>query len=87
MNPSPESVSAQIELFYVIISIFKEGEFTESVGGVYDISNIDRLGTSEVQQVQCVIDGVNELIQMEKCLEKGGKLPREVPSAHDEAKE
>ena len=54
------------------ISIFKDGEFTESVGSVYDISNIDRLGSSEIQQVQCVIDGVNELIQLEKCLEKAG---------------
>jgi creatine kinase len=47
------------------------GEFTEAVGGVYDISNLDRLGTTEVQQVQCVIDGINLLSKMEKCLEKG----------------
>jgi len=46
------------------------GEFTEGVGGVYDISNLDRLGTSEVQQVQCVIDGVTTIINMEKKLEK-----------------
>ncbi|XP_072163723.1 arginine kinase-like [Diadema setosum] len=46
------------------------GEFTEGVGGVYDISNLDRLGTSEVEQVQCVIDGVSTIIEMEKRLEK-----------------
>lgn len=61
------------------------GEFTESIGGVYDISNLDRLGTSEVQQTQCVIDGVQALIKLEKCLEEGGsiddQLP-ELPEAH-----
>ena len=37
---------------------------------MYDISNLDRLGTSEVQQVQCLIDGVQKLIEMEKAMEK-----------------
>lgn len=31
----------------------------------------NRLGSSEVEQVQCVIDGVNLLIKMEKRLEAG----------------
>jgi len=55
------------------------GEFTEAVGGVYDISNLDRLGTTEVQQVQCVIDGVNLLTKMEKCLEKGESIDNLLP--------
>lgn len=37
-------------------------------GGVFDISNLDRLGFSEVELVQKVIDGVNLLIAMEKRL-------------------
>jgi len=47
------------------------GVDTASVGGTYDISNADRLGSSEVTQVQYVVDGVNLLIEMEKRLEAG----------------
>lgn len=44
---------------------------------VYDISNADRLGFSEVQLIQMVIDGVNFLINMEKKLEAGEKIEGE----------
>ena len=47
------------------------GVDTEAVGGTFDISNADRLGSSEVEQVQCVVDGVSLLIAMEKELEAG----------------
>ena len=47
------------------------GVETEAVGGTFDISNADRLGSSEVEQVQCVVDGVSLLIAMEKELEAG----------------
>ncbi|KAJ7376392.1 hypothetical protein OS493_034914 [Desmophyllum pertusum] len=47
------------------------GVDTEAVGGTFDISNADRLGSSEVEQVQRVVDGVRLLIVMEKCLEEG----------------
>ena len=47
-----------------------EGGDEESIGGVYDISNIDRIGVSEVQLVQLLIDGVQLLIKMEIKLEK-----------------
>ena len=50
------------------------GVDTAAVGGTFDISNLDRLGHSEVQLVQQVIDGVNNLIDMEKALEKGKKI-------------
>ena len=50
------------------------GVDTAAVGGVYDISNSDRLGVSEVQLVQKVVDGVKALVAMEKCLEKNGQL-------------
>merc|ERR1711990_152716 len=42
------------------------GEHTESDDGVYDISNKRRLGRSEKQLVQDMIDGVRALIQAEK---------------------
>ncbi|KAB5571456.1 hypothetical protein PHYPO_G00225160 [Pangasianodon hypophthalmus] len=47
------------------------GVDTAAVGSIFDISNLDRLGQSEVQLVQTVIDGVNYLIECEKKLEKG----------------
>lgn len=45
------------------------GVDTEAKGGVFDISNLDRLGTSEVEQVQSVMDGVRKLVEIEKRLE------------------
>lgn len=47
------------------------GVDTASVGGVFDISNSDRLGSSEVEQVQAVVDGVKLMIELEKALEQG----------------
>lgn len=55
------------------------GVDTASVGGVYDISNSDRLGSSEVEQVQRVIDGVQLLVEMEKKLEKGESIDDLIP--------
>lgn len=45
------------------------GEHSQSIGGVYDISNKRRLGVTEVQCVQDMYDGVLELIKEEKELE------------------
>eukprot|EP00051_Salpingoeca_urceolata_P035696 m.30963 g.30963 ORF g.30963 m.30963 type:complete len:426 (+) comp9601_c0_seq1:692-1969(+) len=50
------------------------GEHSETTGGVYDISNKERLGKSEVQLVQTMIDGVGKLIAIEKAL-AAGKTP------------
>ncbi|XP_066506317.1 creatine kinase, mitochondrial 2a (sarcomeric) isoform X2 [Hoplias malabaricus] len=57
------------------------GVDTAAVGDVFDISNNDRLGRSEVELVQMVIDGVNYLIECEKRLEKGQdiKIPNPLP--------
>ena len=55
------------------------GVDTAAVGGTFDISNLDRLGHCEVQLVQQVIDGVNNLIDMEKALEKGKKIDNLLP--------
>ena len=56
------------------------GVDTAAEGGTYDISNADRLGFSEVELVQGVIDGVNLLIEMEKRLEKGGNIDDLIPA-------
>lgn len=55
------------------------GVDTASVGGTFDISNADRLGKSEVEQVQAVIDGVQLMIEMEKRLEKGESIDDLIP--------
>uniref|UniRef100_A0A4W6FXB9 Creatine kinase U-type, mitochondrial n=1 Tax=Lates calcarifer TaxID=8187 RepID=A0A4W6FXB9_LATCA len=55
------------------------GVDTAAVGGVFDISNLDRLGQSEVQLVQTVIDGVNYLIECEKRLERGQDIKVPAP--------
>lgn len=55
------------------------GVDTASTDGTFDISNLDRLGTSEVQQVQSVVDGVKKLIELEKALEKGSDISGQIP--------
>ncbi|XP_013858051.1 creatine kinase U-type, mitochondrial [Austrofundulus limnaeus] len=57
------------------------GVDTATTGDTVDISNLDRLGKSEVELVQLVIDGVNYLIECEKRLEKGQdiKIPSPIP--------
>jgi len=42
------------------------GEHTESVGGVYDISNKRRMGLTEYQAVKEMQDGILEMIKMER---------------------
>ena len=56
------------------------GVDTAATGGTYDISNADRLGSSEVEQVQTVVDGVSLLIEMEKRLEKGRSINDLIPA-------
>lgn len=50
------------------------GVDTAATGGIFDISNSDRLGKSEVTLVQEVVDGLSLLIEMEKRLEKRQKI-------------
>merc|ERR1711863_55173 len=47
-------------------------------GGLFDISNADRLGFSEVDLVNMLIAGVNYLVDMEKSLEAGESIDGEV---------
>ncbi|NXP21563.1 KCRB kinase, partial [Scytalopus superciliaris] len=56
------------------------GVDTAAVGGVFDVSNADRLGFSEVELVQMVVDGVKLLIEMEKRLEKGQSIDDLMPA-------
>jgi len=56
------------------------GVDTAATGDTFDISNNDRLGKSEVELVQLLIDGVHYLIECEKKLEKGQdiKVPAQI---------
>jgi len=56
------------------------GVDTAAVGGVFDISNADRLGFSEVELVQMVVDGVKVMVEMEKRLEKGQSIDDIMPA-------
>ena len=42
--------------------------------GTFDISNSDRLGKSEVELCNCMIDGVTALLLMENKLEAGESI-------------
>ena len=56
------------------------GVDTAAEGGVFDISNADRLGFSEVELVQKVVDGVKLLVQMEKALEAKETIDSLIPA-------
>merc|ERR1739838_1125154 len=56
------------------------GVDTASNDGTFDISNADRIGFSEVELVQMVVDGVEFLIKCEKMLEKKEGIDKEVAS-------
>jgi creatine kinase len=56
------------------------GVDTASTDGTYDVSNADRLGFSEVELIQFVIDGVNLLIKMEKLLEENKPIDGLIPT-------
>ncbi|PAA67925.1 hypothetical protein BOX15_Mlig008485g1 [Macrostomum lignano] len=47
------------------------GEHSEAVGGLYDISNKERMGLTEFDAVSKMNHGIAELIRMEKALEQG----------------
>jgi len=55
------------------------GVDTAASGGTYDISNADRLGYSELELVQRVVDGVQLFTEMEKRLEKGASIADLMP--------
>ena len=55
------------------------GVDTKAEGGIYDISNADRLGFGEVQLLQWVVDGVKLLVEMEKQMEAGKPIDDLIP--------
>ncbi len=49
----------------------KYGETDRQYTGVFDISNAERLGKSEVHLINLMVEGVAKLIQIERQLENG----------------
>lgn len=47
------------------------GVDSTSSGGIWDISNADRIGTSEVDLVNLMIEGCAKIVQYEQALENG----------------
>ena len=58
--------------------MFLGGVDTASEGGMFDISNADRLGFSELSLVQMVVDGVNYMVGLEKRLQAGENVDADI---------
>lgn len=54
------------------------GVDSASVGGIWDISNADRLGTSETDLVNIFVEGVAQVIKWEQALEEKNDIEAEV---------
>jgi creatine kinase/arginine kinase len=67
LSQKKEQFQAIADKYYVQIRGI-HGEHSESDDGVFDISNRRRLGRSEKQLVQDMIDGVRAMIEAEKVL-------------------
>ena len=63
----PDQFQAIADKYYVQIR-GAHGEHTETDDGVFDISNLRRLGRAEVDLVQDMYNGVKAMIQAEKRL-------------------
>merc|ERR1712100_54556 len=72
-----EKLNENVELLEKVCESFdlqprgSAGEHSAAVGGKWDVSNKQRIGFSEVQLVQKMIDGVSKLIGIEERLASG----------------
>ena len=70
-------IALPIELLDFVCSAYdlqprgSAGEHSAAVGAKFDVSNKQRLGFSEVELVQKMIDGVSEVIEYEEMLANG----------------
>nr|KAF6499508.1 creatine kinase B [Molossus molossus] len=86
LNPDNLQGGDDLDPNYVLSSRVRTGRsirgfcLPPAVGGVFDISNADRLGFSEVELVQMVVDGVKLLIEMEQRLEQGQAIDDLIPA-------
>merc|ERR1711879_269412 len=77
-------VSADAKAFETILTKMRlqkrgaGGVDCEAVGGIFDISNADRLGFSEVELVNMLIAGVHFLVACEKKMEAGQSIADDI---------
>ncbi|KAG3212121.1 Creatine kinase, testis isozyme [Phytophthora cactorum] len=78
-------LSKESERFYDLCSALglqargSKGEHSPpGPGGVYDVSNKARIGFSEVELVQTMIDGIWKLVELEEDLKKGRSIDKKV---------
>ncbi|RLN87998.1 hypothetical protein BBJ28_00017207 [Nothophytophthora sp. Chile5] len=78
-------LSKESERFYNLCSALglqargSKGEHSPpGPGGVYDVSNKARIGYSEVELVQTMIDGIWKLIELEEDVKKGRSIDKKV---------
>lgn len=79
-GPRPDPAPARLLPPHALPPVSAGGVDTAAVGSVFDVSNADRLGSSEVEQVQLVVDGVKLMVEMEKKLEKGQSIDDMIPA-------
>ncbi|KAG7232956.1 hypothetical protein INR49_005808 [Caranx melampygus] len=72
--------STDLRPVFNLCSVLNRRRGNAVVGGVCDISNANRLGFSEVELVQMVVDGTKLLIKMERELEKGQSIDDMMPA-------
>ena len=78
-------LAKNLDQFYDVCSKLKvqargsKGEHSPpGPGGVFDVSNKARIGHSEVELVQTMIDGIWKLIELEEDLKKGISIDEKV---------
>merc|ERR1712061_821894 len=57
----------------------RRGVDSASEGGIFDISNADRIGKSEVALVNIFIEGAAKMVQWEQMLEEGKSIDLLIP--------
>ena len=62
----------------------KYGETDKHYTGVFDISNAERLGKSEVHLINVMVEGVAKLIELERRLEAGQDIDLTQIQGYDE---
>mmetsp|Transcript_35506 Transcript_35506/g.29873 ORF Transcript_35506/g.29873 Transcript_35506/m.29873 type:complete len:498 (+) Transcript_35506:34-1527(+) len=80
LNKDPHALEAVCDAFD-LQPRGSSGEHSAAVGGKWDISNKQRLGFTEVELVQKMIDGVAKIIAIEEKLETGKTLDQAVKEA------
>eukprot|EP01038_Epipyxis_sp_PR26KG_P005764 gene5764-7956_t len=71
-NPDDKELLEAVCSAYDLQPRGSAGEHSAAVGAKFDISNKQRLGFSEVELVQKMIDGVAKVIELEEMLANGG---------------